>query len=338
MKTTFLFIFMGMYAILGAKNLTIYKVATPPTIDANPSDWGSVWNTISILNPASTTVAMTGKFQMAYDSTNLYIIVEITDTTPNNDTVTIPNPWERDCNELYFSMDTITTPAGYDTRGYYPAGKFHKGCWIIRKQRIPLVGGVGGIYFNINNEPIYNVEPLISSNGFSVASNGLSDTYYIEWQIPWSILTSYMDKDVISILDQSLFKFDIYVSDNTTGSASGRTQQNSWVHEEKDYEPYFNTNDLGLIILSKPLNIHKMQESIIGIFPNPIHAVSQIEIYNNRYNTLIITDLYGRQVKILNIQNQTSIVFSRQGMPSGMYFVRLLGKQKSSEVYKVVIN
>ncbi len=58
------------------------------------------------------------KFKLTYDDNNIYVLVDVTDPTPNNDG---SSTWQSDCVELFFAMDT-------NTHGTYQSGD-----WQIRK-------------------------------------------------------------------------------------------------------------------------------------------------------------------------------------------------------------
>jgi hypothetical protein len=344
-KLLLLFLLSCLACLAKAGEINIYPM-NAPTIDADPSDWGDCWISLSLQNAASTTNNMTGKFQLGYNMSCLYLIAEINDASIENDETAIPNTYERDCIEVFIAMDMDT--AGIGT-------KYHDGVWQIRKQRIPEEGGIDGNNGKVGGGDNWNLNPLTSNTKFKALSSGFTNPYCIEMALPWDSLTY----NLTPRWDTYGFWFDIAIADNTTGLEKGMTDKKYWNNNSD--EQWFNTSTFGKVDMRVYLDESRLNEGstknaysktncgedivntktnkeLVSIYPNPITSKSTIEIIDGDFNCLVINNTYGRQIKAIQIQNQHSIVFSRDDMPSGLYFVRLLGKQKSSEVYKVVIN
>jgi parallel beta-helix repeat protein len=203
-----------------------------PIIDGNPSDacWSSA---VEIpLDFAFTTAPepFSASLKYTYDGNFFYILATVNDTSPEWDS---GNPWENDCIELFFAMDTI------DDIG----GKYGWGDWHPRKQRNkginPLVD-IGNNYgFNcewgdLEHGLTSNSELLKSfyNIGFDIAENDNGKVYTQEWKIPWKVLT--MDQrpnttptDIGDSLSKNgfdgiNFKFNVQASDRMTGVRAGQ--------------------------------------------------------------------------------------------------------------------
>jgi hypothetical protein len=190
--------------------MTIAKAAAAPVIDGTIDDsdpWGTTWIELSLKNTGSTTTGMTGKFQILADQKNIYLAGQIVDATPNNDASVISNSYERDCQEVFFSMDTVT---GTD-------GAYKTGSWQLRIQReaadeASLIDGNSGAN-------TWAVTRMKDSPNFKKASVSDASGWSWEMQLPIDTLAAG------SAFDGEFFRFDIAAADNTTGAASGRTQQ-----------------------------------------------------------------------------------------------------------------
>ena len=89
-----------------------------------------------------------------------------------------------------------------------------------------------------------------------------------------------------------------------------------------------------------PLNVNNYSDSqfAIKIFPNPFSSSTTFQTDNIfKDATLTVYNLYGQTVKqIKNISGQT-VVFSRDNLASGLYFVRLSQDGKNIAINKLVI-
>lgn len=212
--------------------LTISKASSTPVIDGDISDWPDTWVNMDLTTTFSTSFSMTAKFQMKYDSNNLYFVAVVVDETPNNDEVNIPS-YFRDCIEFFISMDT--------SRG---DGSYKEGVWQVRKQRSPESGGIDGNYGLEGGGNSWSVSPLLENTNFKAISNESSYQYIVEMQLPWNVLTFNM-----SNWDKKQFAFDVSASDNSDGS--NRTQMNFW-NNNSDTQ-WKNTNSFGLVYLEEPI-------------------------------------------------------------------------------------
>jgi hypothetical protein len=212
-KVILILIFLCFTVILKAQNpLRIYPAYKTPTIDGYIDELGDPWGTfidLTVRNPNSTTTGLNGKFKILAGKDAFYIAIVVQDATPNNDAILIPNSYERDCSEIYISMDTVTEPNG----------AYKVGCWQIRTQREgeTLCDGNSGAN-------TWSIATLTSDPDFRVESETSLTEYVQEMILPYDVLTAgiYPDWDYRFIL------FDICINDNTTGATGGRTEHRYW--------------------------------------------------------------------------------------------------------------
>ena len=90
---------------------------------------------------------------------------------------------------------------------------------------------------------------------------------------------------------------------------------------------------------SSPTSLTEItQTSFLRIFPNPFPSLTTLQTNSSFQNaTLTVTNCFGQTVaQIKNINGQT-ITFSREDLPSGLYFVRLSEEDEIIAVDKLVI-
>lgn len=79
---------------------------------------------------------------------------------------------------------------------------------------------------------------------------------------------------------------------------------------------------------SNIITIHGNEEaSLIGLYPNPANNSIEININSNKYQTLLISDSYGRAVTRLELSPSASenLILDVQSFSNGIYFLSLLG-------------
>ncbi|MFZ4413290.1 MAG: T9SS type A sorting domain-containing protein, partial [Bacteroidales bacterium] len=79
-------------------------------------------------------------------------------------------------------------------------------------------------------------------------------------------------------------------------------------------------------------------KNIFSVFPNPFVSSTTIQTIGNLKNaSLTICNSYGQMVKqVKNISGQT-VSLSRDNLPSGLYFIRLIEENKIIAVEKLII-
>jgi glucose/arabinose dehydrogenase len=78
-------------------------------------------------------------------------------------------------------------------------------------------------------------------------------------------------------------------------------------------------------------------EQNINIYPNPWIDILNIELesLDFTFSSLELSDLNGRIIRQISLQNETSIQLDRDEIPTGLYFLRLNGKQNI--VKKIIV-
>jgi hypothetical protein len=199
-------------------HLTIYKTAPPPNIDGDASDWSNSWINMTQAATSNTTVGMTAKFQCKYDTSNLYFIFNIFDNTPGDTSVKVYT-WERDCVDIFLSMDTTSSGPANQLTGFYHLRRIYG--W---DGSTGLPGGNSGMSDGTtwgkgvklgdwNANPKFKVKEVIDGNN-----------YIQEWQIPWDSLQVRMDP----AWDAKQLKLEVQATDNSTDSIGGVTERLMW--------------------------------------------------------------------------------------------------------------
>jgi hypothetical protein len=191
----------------GRPDLIVKRSNTAPKvdgiIDAN-DPWSTQWIPMSTPCWRNTTSAMNAKFQILAGDDAFYIGVIIEDTTRYTYNSVLLNSYDKDCSEIFISMDTI--PSNINVLGT-------AGNWLLRTHR--------------DGEPLVesnNIAALLTDPKFSVTSKTSDKEYTQEIILPYSTLIEGMANE----WDKKNFRLDIAASDNTTGNSDGRTQQQFW--------------------------------------------------------------------------------------------------------------
>ncbi len=208
MKKIFLQLLMKIFLItvffiscqsLTAKEIVISKVSSPITIDGDSSEWSNF--PAYTLNEYNQSAEISAYFKMCYDNDYIYVLVAVTDPTPNKEGY---STWQSDCVELYFAMDITDSWA------------YREGDWQIRKVAAHAqddfgIDGMGN-----------RIDVLLNDDNFKVEQkDGIP--YVQEWKLPINTLVG------ISAFDGENFRFDIAVADNNgiDGYRSGHIFWNS---------------------------------------------------------------------------------------------------------------
>jgi hypothetical protein len=79
-------------------------------------------------------------------------------------------------------------------------------------------------------------------------------------------------------------------------------------------------------------------KDIFSIFPNPFISSTTIQTTGNLKNaTLTIGNLYGQTLKQINNISGQTVSFSRDNLPSGLYFIKLTEENKIISVERLII-
>ncbi|HEY3370416.1 MAG TPA: T9SS type A sorting domain-containing protein [Prolixibacteraceae bacterium] len=107
-------------------------------------------------------------------------------------------------------------------------------------------------------------------------------------------------------------------------------QNNEILYHNSEYDDCFYKNDYNSI------NDNKLVKEIT-IEPNPVLATCKVS-YSASYYRLEIVNLFGIVVHKYDVIGQTSTIVDRQGLPSGIYFIKLNGRGVVSETIKAIFN
>jgi hypothetical protein len=105
----------------------------------------------------------------------------------------------------------------------------------------------------------------------------------------------------------------------------------------KDYA-YQSTSNACIQAGQTTLGLTHLNENTFSIFPNPFTSSTTIETSGNLSNaSLTISNAYGQTVKQINNISGQSVSFSRDNLPSGLYFIELTDENKIIAIEKVLI-
>jgi len=284
-------------------------------VDGN-DPWGITWIDLTYNKTANTTSAMTGKFQITYDDSCLYLVVDINDPTQGD--TAAANTWERDCIEVFVGMDTNT----YGSIKY-KAGDFQfRNGWATE---YPWRFEVG----------VGDPAPKTGARLADFKANSLNYTaqvddpteYITEWSLSWRTML----KDTVEWVGNEFIGFDVQIADNTTNAASGRSQQTYWWNNED--QAWHNITLFGIVKLATPITWYVKPEppGFKNVTLNKFSVVPQgklLVIKNASSNRISIYNIAGQRIKQVNLTGNTVYV----DLDPGLYLVN-----DGSNTAKVVI-
>ncbi len=281
----------AVVAWVGAQNTTspdnplvIKKASGALGIDGvgDEATWTGITFVDAAIQGAAGDANFAAKFKLTYDDNNIYVLVDVTDPTPNNDG---SSTWQSDCVELFFAMDT-------NTHGTYQSGD-----WQIRKlaSKAQADGGIDG------SSNVASV--LLSDANFIVEQVDGATGYTQEWQLP--IVTLVQD----AAFDKQHFRFDIQAADND-GTGNERTAQRFW-NSNADNQ-WNQTTNMGYVKMETPVAVKQAiaKASSIRIKANSIEFAKNMKEVN-------VYSITGQL--ILKARNVSQI--STAALKSGVYFV-----------------
>jgi hypothetical protein len=300
-----LLLFVAAFVSTQAAIVTIPYCAKAPTVDGYIDDVDEAWGTfvdLSARNPAGTTNAMTAKACLMAGADAFYWAIVVEDATPSNDTVAIPNSYERDCNEIFFSLDTAT--AG--------TGAYAAGSWQIRIQRDnsqgnKLVDGEEGIN---KSAPV----DLLTNPKFQAASASSATEWIGEEILPYDALSTGM----ATPWDKKFFRFECAAADNTTGVAGGRTEQLYWNTLGSGDGGWDDTRALTIYAMPALSSVKALAQGQATAFVS--NNVLNVVNVNGMVN---VYDIKGTLVSKANIKGSGSIAISN--LKAGVYVVKGAG-------------
>jgi hypothetical protein len=222
-----LFICVAAFGMVSAQKTLNIEFALKPVVADGIINASDPWNEnywVYAEEYKETNIGdMTARFQLMYDTTNLYFGVKVIDA---NRFTGNPTTYTNDCVEFYISMDTTSGD------GTYHADLSTK---QMRLQAVADPSAPGGLIESGQGAP--------PSGVYKCIDNGTN--YVQEWIMPWSELSAGMDP----AWDKKQFKFDVQVANATADGA--RTQQMFW--NDNSDEQWRNTYHFGLAFLNTPI-------------------------------------------------------------------------------------
>jgi hypothetical protein len=300
------------YLNAGTPSLTISKAATPVTIDGvsdSNDPWTGTWIDMTVLKTTNTTSDMTAKYEMMYDDSALYVIVQIDDPTPGDTSGS--NTYERDCMEVFVGMDTNAPTADYKTGDY----QFRQSWGAEYPWGFEVGAGSPAAADDATKADFV-------ADGFTkTAQVDDASSYITEWALKWRTLNKNICDDKFN---KNFIKFEIQAADNTTGSNGGRTQQNYW-YDNSDNQ-WHNITLFGLVALESPVvdaalsvpcvSVHKTVGSVSNVYvlKNTLQGVNgNVNIYDITGRLVIKTVATNNMVDISSLNNGIFVVKSNTG-------------------------
>jgi hypothetical protein len=291
-------------------SLTINKTTkgvTPDGIVDSKDDWKTNWVACTAQKTSNTTTAITSsKFQMTYNDTYLWVVLQSDgDATVDTLGTAIPNTYERDDYELFVKTDTASVWAD---------GKYHAGDWQFRERR--------GSIFPDGFEAMSAAwrDTVLKNTTFKLGQVDAGSSYVQEWQMPWNMLKM-TDTVPFSPGKGGYLKFECQNADNTTGTASGRTQQVFWKNASDNQ--WDNTRDFELVYLSTPVGVRTAAS-----------VENQVDLVNSLVTNGQLQLTTAASGKLFNIQGQAVGTFTNTNviklkLNSGVYFAKFNGQNES---------
>jgi hypothetical protein len=203
--------------------LTLHKttqVCTPDGVAKTDGSepWSSTWIPMNAKKTANTVDEMSSQFQLAYNDMYLWVLAQQKgNSTMDTGVIEIPNSWDRDCFEVFVSMDT--TSWGYGGRYGEANNQFR----MERATKYPW--GFDDSHYIGRDNASFKIGQVDAGDG----------SFVQEWQIPWKGLLAPMADS--GNFDGQYIKFEIQSADNTTGAAGGRNDQIFWLNNsDNEYQ------------------------------------------------------------------------------------------------------
>jgi hypothetical protein len=276
-----------IYEPNNAAKLTI-EVAPKPVvadgiIDANDPWIEANWLVPDKASAGSTTTAMSAKFQLMYDKTNLYFGAQVIDASRfvGNTTAHL-----NDCVEFFIAMDTTS-----GTAGTYKLGDNQL---RLQAAEDATVGNGGGL----QRTPAGGVFKCIDNGG----------DYVQEWILPWADLALDLDP----VWDQKQFKLDVQVADATADGA--RTQQMFW-NDNSDLQ-WNNTTKFAVVALRTPVSLLPASTGIKNVKASKSLIYVDQNMQLQRVSGLVcVYDITGKlMIKSYAKTGSISVAFLKQGI------------------------
>lgn len=281
-----------------------FKATCIVTVSANPNSINAKYTSLkpiidgtinepmwtlekNIAKVASGSKNNTETFGLIWDSTNLYIAVNVIDATI---TTSNANSWDNDAIELYFDMN--------HNAGAYDASD-RQWIKIVNSSNIWQKIGSGSGAVTSGSKVISATQ--INNNGYS-----------LEFAIPWTLLG-------ITPNSTSLYGFDIAVDD--CDGTTTRGNQITWVGTGDNYQDLSNVGLLQLSTDTATTPSSIITKTSVSIFPNPAMQNIHIKLPNALKCNVSLIDNVGRI--ICQQTGQDSIEFDCSQIQAGVYYISI---------------
>jgi hypothetical protein len=289
------------------KTLTCPYRTTPITIDGSSADWGTNWQAMDQLVNGSASTAES-KFQIMFDTLNLYLVFEVTD--PDMGDTSGTSTYIKDCIEVMMSLDTTSTSGISGMYQFRRVEGYNGGTGITDG----AVYGSGIAIANWNLMPTCIVKEVDQDASFK---------YTQEWQLPWDSLKVNMDTntDGYGMWDKKEFKLEVQCSDGS-GTPVARIKQMFWFGTTNG--AWNNSAYMGVVTLAKvpKVNISNSTVNDLNIYVNGNNLLISKNVSVTVYNLTGQVVSKGINTSSLNIGN----------LNEGIYVARIEGK--SYKFYK----
>lgn len=269
--------------------LVIKRAQGTITIDGvgNEATWAGIIAVQVSIQKALKDPAFKGNFKLTYDDNNIYVLVNVTDPTPNNNGSTT---WQSDCVELFFAMDT-------NSHDYYQPGD-----WQIRKiaSTSQANGGVDGS-LNVGTS-------LLADPNFKVEQTDYAGGYIQEWQIPIATLKQN------AAFDGQNIRFEIHLANND-GTGNERTDQRFWNDGADDQ--WAKTVHMGYVHLSSALvddNACTLYKDSLALLHENIQDMQQQTILLQAENIILHDSIEKIQQKLSQVESERNIITDSLGV------------------------
>jgi hypothetical protein len=206
----------------------IIRTSAAPTIDGTID---VLWNNYGAvpMNNYNLPLALSGPndlaatYQLTYDLTNLYILVNVTDDIL---WTTATNTWDRDGVEIFIDKTNSKTAT-------YGATDFQYGFLYTATTGTTFTAPNAGI-ISYNSSPVTNL-------AYADATKSTPNGYIMEIRIPWSTIGGFPAAG-------SYMGFDVSINDNDNNNGGVRSHQLSW--NDASFTEYNNPSKFGTVMFS----------------------------------------------------------------------------------------
>lgn len=238
------------------------------------------------------------QFQILHDDNFIYVAARIEDSTPASSN-TILNTYDRDCLELYISMDTTVSTA------------YKAGCWQIRFQR---KAEKQSLYVDGNSHRnTWSVAQLKATDNFVYGIQSEKTGWTTEVTLPYSTLSEKAN------FNKKFIRFAIRAVDNTTDTNNGPYLQSFWPNESNDLWQ----NPKGFAVIELAKKVEKEIETGFRLNKNveSFAFVSEQKLFTKKLSgSANIYGLDGRRLMSFEISDSPTDV---SGLKPGLYVLRL---------------